>query len=118
VRYQDDTILRLIEQMGGLIRRALESMRESGNVESYELADEAVGLALGMEPDLVARLSPQALTSMLEISTHDDRVLLLLAEALELESSICEGRGDLIEAKLRSDQANAVRHLLDPARAN
>ncbi len=118
MRYQDDTIVRLIEQMGGLLRKAQERMREGDYQESYELASEAVGHALGMDPGLVARLSPQALTSALEITAHDDRVVLLLAEALEMESRACESRGDLIEAKLHADQAVALRNLLDPARAN
>jgi alanine dehydrogenase len=118
VQYQNDTILRLIEQMGGLIRRALEQMRESGNDEPYRLADEAVGLAMGMDPGLVAHLSPQALTSVLELSSADDRVLQLLAQAFEMQASICQSRGDLTEGALRASQAAAVRALLDPARGN
>jgi hypothetical protein len=118
VRYQDDTVLRLIEQMGALVRGARTLMREGATDAPYLQANEAVGLALGVDPDLISRLSPQALTSMLEISNHDERVLLLLAEALELESAICQSRGDLMEAELRADQAAAVLHLLDPARAN
>lgn len=118
MRYHDDTIVRLVEQMGGLLRTAQERMRDSSYDEAYELAGEMVGLALGMEPALIARLSPQALSSAIEITSHDDRVVLLLAEALETESSACESRGDLIEARLHADQAVAVRNLLDPARAN
>ena len=46
MQYQSDYILRLIEQMGSLIRRALEMERRGGNDQPYDLAGEAIGLAL------------------------------------------------------------------------
>jgi len=115
--YQSDEVLRLIEQMGALVRRALERM-QGGEEEPYALANQAIGLALGTDPELVSDLSPQGLASMLEISNIDDRVLVLLADALEVESEVCQIGGRLIEARLRAEQAAAVRRLLDPDRAN
>jgi len=117
VRYENDDILGLIDEMAGLIRRALERM-QSGDAEPYALANQAIGLALGTTPDLVSNMSPQGLASMLEMSNIDDRVLLLLSDALEIESEVCEVGGLLMEARLRAEQAAAVRRLLDPDRAN
>lgn len=118
VQYQSDYVLRLIEQMGGLIRRALEKMGIGGDEESLEMLSQAVGLALEMDPELAGRLSPQSLTSLLEINNLDDRVLALVAEALETEADLLGSRGDLVESATRRDQAAAVRAMLDPSRAN
>jgi hypothetical protein len=111
-------VLRLIEQMGGLIRRALELLRVGERDMSYVFANEAIGLAIGMDPEAACRFSPQALTSMLELSHTDDRMVELLAEALGVQAMIAEQRGAIAEARLRAEQAAAVRSLLDPSRAN
>jgi len=118
VQYQNDYVLRLIEQMGALIRRAMEQSRTGGSEETYELAEQALGLALDMDPRIAARLSPQSLASMLELSSLDDRVLELVAQALEVEAEAREFDGGVVEARLRRDQAAAVRGLVDPTRAN
>ncbi len=118
MQYQSDYILRLIEQMGALIRRALEQVGIGSAEEPYELLEQAVGLALDMDPSLAARLSPQSLRSIVEMSTLDDRVLALLADALDATADISEREGALADATLRRDQAVAVRSLLDPLRAN
>lgn len=116
--YQSDYVLRMIEQIGSLIRRALESMRLGGAEESYELAEQAIGLAVDLDPQVAARLAPASLASLLELNNLDDRVIELVAEALDIQALALEGGGELIEASLRRDQAVAVRTLLDPNRAN
>lgn len=118
MQYQSDYILRLIEQMGSLIRRALEKIGLADTDEPFELLEQAVGLALDMDPQLAARLSPHSLRSLLELDTPDERVLRLISEALDASAGMLEGQGDLVEAQLKRDQASAVRTLLDPARAN
>jgi hypothetical protein len=118
LQYQSDYILRLIEQMGGLIRRATEKMRTGGAEEPYELADQAIGLALDMDPSIASRLSPQSLASLLELGNLDDRVVELVAQAIELEADVLQSGGELIAADVRRDQANAVRSLLGPMHAN
>lgn len=118
MQYQSDYILRLIEQMGTLIRRALERADASEAEESYELLSEVVGLALDADPRLVSNLAPQSLVSLLEIESTDDRVLGLLAQAFESAAGLCERDGDIARAALKRDQAKAVRQLLDPSRAN
>jgi len=118
VLYQSDYILRLVEQMGSLIRRALDKVRAGGAEEPYELAEQALGLALDLDPTVVARLSPSSLVSLLELNNLDDRVLELVAEALDVQALVLESGGELMEAGLRRDQADAVRRLLDPGRAN
>lgn len=119
MQYQNDYILRIIEQMGTAIREALR--RFSGGEaaeESLELIDSAIELVVDMDPQLFLKLAPQSMVSLLGISDMDDRVVGKLADALELEADILLGEGLLIEAGVRREQAAAVRASLDPGRAN
>lgn len=118
MQYQSDYILRLIEQVGGLMRRALEMFRIGSDEEPYELTEEAVGLVLDMDPDIAVRLSPQSLASIVEMRNLDDRVIELVADALELQQAVLERNGEIVRAAVRYEQAAAVRALLDPERAN
>jgi hypothetical protein len=118
MQYQSDYVLRLIEQMGGLVRRALEVLKLGSDEESYELAEQAIGLALDIDPSLAARLAPQSLASLLEMNNLDDRVIQLVGEALLVQARALESAGEIIEAGVRRDQSAAVLALLDPSRAN
>jgi len=112
VPYQSDYVLRLIDQMGGLIRRAMEKLGRGDAAEADELAGQAIGLALGMDPALASRLSPQSLVSLLELGSLDNNVVELVAQAIELEVEVLQTGGDTIAAGVRRDQAGAVRSLL------
>ncbi len=119
MQYQNDYILRIIEQMGSAIREALR--RFSGGApaeESIELTNTAIGLVVDMDASLFLRLAPASMVSFLEISGFDDRLILKLAEALDLQAEILLGEGALIESAVRREQAAAVRGSLDPSHAN
>lgn len=116
--YESDYVLRLVEQMGGLVRRALQLLSVGSEERTYELAEEAIGLALDIDPGLVSRLAPQSLAAILELQNHDDRVVELVAEAITAQADALEQAGDFFEAGLRREQAKAVLKLLDPSRAN
>lgn len=118
MRYQADFVLRLIEQMGQMLRAAMEKLAFGHSDEAYELAQEAIGRALSFDPDLVERLSPASLVSLMGMDTIDDRVTALVCEALEIEAQALEATGDILEAGLRREQAGALRDLLEPDHAN
>jgi hypothetical protein len=118
VHYQSDYVSRLVEQMGGLVRRALAMLREGSDEEPYELAEQAIELALDMDPNLVVRLSPQSLSSLLEMNNLDERVIQLVGEALTVQADALELGGELVAARVRREQSTAVLALLDPTRAN
>lgn len=118
MQYQSDYVLRLIEQMGGLIRRAMERYRVGADEEPYDLAAEALGLALELDPDTTERLSPQSLAALLEMKNLDERVILLVVDALEVQADALERNGELVDSRVRREQAAAVLQLLDPGRAN
>ena len=112
--YQSDYVLRLIEQMGALIRRAMAKLGEGAAQEPCEVVGQAIGLALGMDPAVASRLSSQSLVSLLELSRLDDQVIKLLAQAIELEAEVLQRNGEMIGAGVRREQASAVRSLLGP----
>ena len=118
MQYQSDYVLRLIEQLGGLVRRAIEMHRIGSDEETYELAEEAIGLALDIDPQLASRLSPQSLASLLEMNNLDDRVIELVGKALAIQGDALERVGELMQASVRRQQSEAVLALLNPNRAN
>ena len=71
-----------------------------------------------MDPELFLRLAPPSMVSFLEISGFDDRLVIKLAEALELQAEILLSEGALIEAGVRREQAAAVLASIDPSHAN
>lgn len=119
MRYADDEAHQhVIAQMRALVREATELLREGAGKESCAPADEAIVVATGLDPAVVPRLSAGALTSLMEMAEHDDRVIELLAQALEIEAQVSSRSGDIVKAGLRADQASAMRRMLDPKRAN
>ena len=110
---QQDYVLRLIEQLGAMIRAALARFREKGPEERLELAGQAIGLALSMGPLMAANLTPASLTALLTLGEVDSRVMALLQQALDIEATAHEDRGDYATAMLRRDQAEAIRSLLE-----
>ncbi|NTU71981.1 MAG: hypothetical protein HGB10_09225 [Coriobacteriia bacterium] len=119
MQYQSDYILRIIEQMGSALREAFVRFRGGADVsEPLEIIGEAIGLVVDMDPSLFLRLSPQSMVSFVEIAGFDDRLVMKLVEALELEADIFDSEGDIILATVRREQAHALNGALDPSRAN
>jgi hypothetical protein len=110
---QQDYILRLIEQIAAMIRAALARLGNKGSEERPELAGQAIGLALSMDPAMAANLAPASLTALLQLGEVDSRVMALLQQALDIEATAYDDRGDYATAMLRRDQAEAIRSLLD-----
>ena len=109
---QQDYILRLIEQLGAMIREALGKLSGKGPRERPELAGEAIGLALSMDPSTASSLTPASLSALLTLGDVDARVMALLQQGLEIEATALEDLGDATTAMLRRDQADAIRSLL------
>lgn len=119
MQYQSDYILRIIEQMGAALREAFA--RFSGGAEPEEplaITEAAIGLVVDMDPSLFLRLSPQSMVSFIEISGFDDRVVAKLVEALELQADILDTQGNILEARVRREQARALQDAMNPANAN
>jgi hypothetical protein len=111
VPYQSDYVLRLIEQLSGLIRGAKRRLGVVKPAETEEVAGQAIGLVLGMDPLVASRLTPETLAAMLELGDVNREVLPLLVEAIELDGEVLEACGRRAEAETRRAQAAAVRAL-------
>ena len=112
LQYQTDYVLRLIEELGGLIRLALEKVGAGSVSEKRGLAGQAIGLALNMDPGLASDLSPASLAALLRLSDPDERVVALVGQAIEIDATALEESGDPVAAAFRREQAGAVRSLL------
>lgn len=119
MEYQEDYMLRIIEQMGAALRDASRRFSEGASAdESIEATSDAIGLAVEVPSEIFLQMSPQSMVSLLEMSAADDRVYAKVAEALLLQADVLQAEGSLIEAAARREQAAAVRDFVDPARAN
>ena len=115
--YETDPVLQLIEQMGVLVRQASDLLQVGGEA-TYALAQQAIGLAMELEPETIGKLSPASFMHLLEMHSFDGRVVELIAEALDVQAEALDGVGEIIDAKVRREQSAAVRSMLDPNRAN
>jgi hypothetical protein len=113
VQYQTDYIMRLVEQLGSVIRKTVERLGLRQAEEPVTLASEAIGLALDMDPETASELTPQSLVSLLELRGLDRRVVELVHQAIEIEAVALEDRGEVVAAMFRREQADALQSLLD-----
>ncbi len=119
MQYQNDHILRLVEQLGSMMRLAFMRFREGeGSSEPLDVTNQAIQMVVDIEPELFLRFSPQSMVSFLELSGFDDRLVIKLAEAMSLQAEILESEGSLVAAGIRREQVTAVMESIDPARAN
>jgi hypothetical protein len=109
--FQADYVLRLIEQLSGLVRGVKQRLGVAKPAEPEEVAGQAIGLVLGMDPLVASRLSPRTLTTMLQLGDVHPDVLPLLAEAIETDAESLERAGRAAETETRRAQAAAVRKL-------
>ena len=104
--------MRLIEQLCALITKAKDKLSGEELDQPLDVAGEAIGLALGMDPAVASRLSPGSLRSLLELGDVNREVITLVAQAVDLEADALEQRGEAARAVFRRDQAGAARSLL------
>jgi len=119
VQYQDDYILRLVEQLGSMMRLAFSRFREGqSSSEPLDVTNQAIQMIVDVEPELFVKFSPQSMVAFLELSGFDDRLVTKLSEALNMQAEILESEGALVMAGIRREQATAVQASIDPRRAN
>jgi len=114
LQYQNDYVLRLIEQAGAALRLASRRFAEGASSdESLDATDEAIRAVVDVDPSLFLRMSPASMASLL-----DDRLVCKLTEALLLQADILQSEADIVGAGVRRQQAAAVLESIDPTRAN
>lgn len=63
--YETDYILRVIQQMGAILRRMMEELRGEHPGEVFETSREALQLLLGLPPTLADSLTSEGLVALL-----------------------------------------------------
>ena len=119
MQYQDEYILRLVEQLGSMMRLAFSRFREGqSSSEPLDVTKQAIQMIVDVDADVFVRFSPRSMVSFIELSGFDDRLIVKLAEALNLQAEILESEGALVLSGVRREQAAAVLESIDPERAN
>jgi len=106
--YETDYILRIIQQMGAILRRMMEEMRGERPGQVYDTSREALQLLLGIPPTLTDSLTAEGLVALLSPGGMFD------PERGRLAAEVFVGRaqaGTLLgdEAGVAVDRAKALR---------
>jgi hypothetical protein len=112
VPYQADYVLRLIEQLGAVIRglkQRLSGAKPAADEDSEGAVAQAISLVLGVDPLVASKLSPQTLATMVELGGVHADVRASLVEVIELDSRLLEEAGRPAEAETRRAQAAALK---------
>ncbi|KAF0209431.1 MAG: ribosome small subunit-dependent GTPase A [Actinomycetota bacterium] len=105
---QSDYILRLIEQVGTVLRRALKARGEEPGAALLS-ADEALRLTVSAEPSLIDALTPESLVAFLAAGGELDVArAVLLARVLEARADAFDGVGQPAEADAQREKADAL----------
>ncbi|MBE0476770.1 MAG: hypothetical protein IBX62_06735 [Coriobacteriia bacterium] len=107
--YQQDYILRLIEQVGAVLRRMALRIAEGRAGEALEDSGEALGLVLEMDPRFVESLSGASLVSLLGAGGRlDAKRALLLGQVFARRAEARGAAGDADGATAERDKAAAL----------
>jgi hypothetical protein len=107
--FQSDYILRMIEQMGAMLRRILDSLRDHKPAEALEHSEEAVGLVLDVDPDTALSLTGDGLLMLMGGGGDvDPTQALLLGQVLALRAEACVQQGDDAQASREAERARIV----------
>ena len=106
--YETDYILRIIQQMGAILRRMMEEMRGERPGEVYDTSREALQLLLGIPPTLTDSLTAEGLVALLSPGgMFDPERGRLAAEVFVRRAQAGTLLGD--EAGVAVDRAKALR---------
>lgn len=104
--------------MSELLRTAVTLLEIGEGASAFEAAGAVTELALGMNADAISRLSPAGVVSLVEMGSLDAAARGLVAEALCVQGSVLAASGELLGARLRDAQADAVRTMHDAGHTN
>ena len=107
--FQSDYILRVIEQMGAMLRRILDNLREHKPDEALEVSEEAVGLVLDVDPETALSLTGEGLLTLMGGGGDvDPSQALLLGQVLALRAEARAQQGAAAQAAAEAERARVV----------
>jgi hypothetical protein len=108
--YQKDYILRIIEQMGALLRAMVAGIREQRPQDVREASREALTLLLGLPPEVTDSLTPDGLVTVLSVGGSFESTRGVLAAEVYVRRAQADAIAGLAESAAR-DRARAARLL-------
>jgi hypothetical protein len=114
--YEQDYLLRIIQQMGAFLRAMLAAIREHRPDEVRETSREALTLLLGVPPAVTDSLTPDGLVALLSVGGRFDIGRGVLAAEVFVRRAQADRMSALPESAI-ADEARA-RRLLDEVVAN
>ena len=106
--YESDYILRMIAQLGGLLRRVVTELR-TDPAEALRLAEEAVRTSAGTGASLIDALSAEGLVAYLSAGGELDVArAAVLAHALGARAAALEAGGDAVRAEAQRGKMTAL----------
>ncbi|MDH4140056.1 MAG: hypothetical protein OEV43_05730 [Coriobacteriia bacterium] len=105
--YQTDYILRMIEQVGTLLRRMLDALRVARPEEALQIADEAVLVVTDTPPELIDALGPEGVVQFFAAGGQLD------LERAVLLAHVLHGRATAFEELGKDSKADAQREKAD-----
>lgn len=101
---RDDFLMRMIQRLGDLLRRAIELARKGKSDEAEQALEEIYKTEIGMPRDMLDRLEPKTV-----VSTLGAEKSMVVAVVLDSEAELAELSGDAARAASRRARARAVR---------
>ena len=109
--YEEDYLLRIIQQMGVFLRAMLAAQRDHRPDEIRETSREALTLLLGVPPALTDSLTPDGLVTLLSVGGRFEIVRGVLAAEVFVRRALADRMSGLSESAA-ADEARA-RRLID-----
>ncbi len=107
--FQSDYILRVIEQLGVLVRAMLDALREARPEEALRLSEEALGLGLGLDADVALALTGEGLLSFMGAGGEiDPTQALMVGESLFVRARAWALAGDPQRQRTETERARVV----------
>jgi hypothetical protein len=109
--YEQDYLLRIIQQMGVFLRAMLVAQRDHRPDEIRESSREALTLLLGLPPSVTDSLTPDGLVTLLSMGGRFEVVRGVLAAEVFVRRSLADRMSGLADSAT-ADEARA-RRLID-----
>lgn len=111
--FEQDYILRMIAQLGVMLRAMREALREHRPDDVLKTADEAVGVVLGMDARLADAIAPDGLVALLGGAGRLDTARALsLAEVFTLRAQAAGELGNLMVADVARSKAISLAYAI------
>jgi hypothetical protein len=105
--FENDYIMRMILQLTRALRRSLTREHPTPLDEIKDIEGK-VAEAVDMDPNLMYRLEPNSLVSVLQLGSIHPALAVYVVRSLYYVSDLHETQGDLSTAELRREQGDAI----------